>query len=74
MTHTDYAFDYADDLTTWGVFENAITSFEERIKDLPELHRLQLQEMLVERLAYASRDIVENLLQELEDGEVDLDA
>lgn len=65
--------DYASDLATQGLFENAVTLFEEHIKDLPDLHHLQLREMLSERLAFAALGIVASIIEEHEAGDLDLD-
>lgn len=65
--------DYANDLATWGVFENAVKRFESEIKDFPPERVLHFREELVERIAYTARDIANRLLEELKAGELDLD-
>ena len=65
--------DYANELATWGVFENTVKRFEDEIKDLSPSQQVHIRELLMERLAYASRDITERLLEDLEAGELELD-
>lgn len=63
--------DYANELATWGVFENTIKRFEADIKDLPPERVLHFREELVERIAYSAREQMERLLEALAAGDLD---